>query len=514
MATETELKLTFPAAALPRLRRHPLFRDATPVSSDRRLDNRYLDTPANRLACHQIALRLRRIGRDWVRTVKRASPATAGLSRRAEWETGCAPPRPRTGGRPGIDLPTLDFSDVDDAAVQRLLRRHAHHLQEVFATSFRREVRRCRPRPGVSILLMLDRGRITAGPRSEPIHELELELERGHAADLLALAARLAADLPLQPEDASKAERGYRLAGLAPRRPARRRAAVMPRQEDGGPPSALAAFQHTARRELDTWRALLHDPAAVPPPEIRHQVRVVSRRLRALSRLYASALPARFASDWRRRLRDQARLLGPARELEVLWTSVLQPALTGRRGRAARSLRDRAERARRTAVRASEAAFGPHAQTAAMLHLHGDLLRLRGGPAATAPAREVVGRGLHRLRRRVHRRLAAIDAAAHPAREAHALHRLRLAVKDLRDAASFADDLEDPRARHRRRRARLAALARDLGDLQDIGSARRVLRGWADADPRIAALIARIVADLEPRRRRLAARALRRARDL
>lgn len=513
MATETELKLTFPAAALPRLRRHPLFRDATPVMSDRRLDNRYLDSPSNRLAAHQVALRLRRNGRDWVRTVKRAAPATAGLSRRAEWESACAPPKPRSHGRPGIGLPKLDFSDVDDAAVRRLLERHAHHLREVFATSFRREVRRCRPRPGVRILLMLDRGRITAGSHSEPIHELELELEHGHPADLLALAARLVADLPLQPEDASKAQRGYGLAGVDPSRLVRR-AAPGSRQPHSGPPSALAAFKYAAMRELGTWRALLRDPADAPPMEIRHQVRVVSRRLRALSRLYASALPARFSAGWRRQLRDQARLLGPARELEVLWTAVLQPALSGRRTRSARLLRERAERSRHAAVRASEAAFGRPAQAAAMLRLHGDLLRLRGGPEATAPATQVVRRGLRRLRRRVRRRLAAITAAAYPTRDARGLHRLRLAVKDLRDAALLADDLEGPRKRHRRRGAHLAALARDLGDLQDIESARRVLRGWANADPRIAAPIARIVADLEPRHRRLAARALRRARGL
>lgn len=211
MADEIELKLALPPAAVRRLRRHPLFIAAAPLGPSRVLDNRYLDTPARELAAAGIALRTRRDGRLWLRTVKIAARSVNGLSRRPEWEVPCpADPHPAS----------LDFSDVDVASVGRRLARHAPALREVFATRFRRETRRLRIGDGVSILLMLDRGEIRAGRRREPICELELELERGRASDLRRLAATLCAELPLRPEDRSKAERGHALAA-PPTRPAR-----------------------------------------------------------------------------------------------------------------------------------------------------------------------------------------------------------------------------------------------------------------------------------------------------
>jgi CHAD domain-containing protein len=121
-----------------------------------------------------------------------------------------------------------------------------------------------------------------------------------------------------------------------------------------------------------------------------------------------------------------------------------------------------------------------------------------------------VAEGLDKLRRRVRRRLREVDAAAHPGRDPHVLHRLRLAVKDLRNAAIAAAAIgvttRDP--------TRIGALADDLGGLQDIAAARRQLREWANADTRLASPIADLVAGLEPRHRRLLARALRRARQI
>ena len=491
---ETELKLALPPAALPRLRRHPLFRNAHPVGEPHWLDNRYFDTPAHRLAAHHVALRLRLGGGQRLRTVKGSSPSVAGLSRRAEWEI--------TAPRGVADA---GFADVDDAGIRRLLERHAHHLREVFLTRFRRETRRLEPRRGVSILLMLDRGRISAQGHNEPICELELELERGQPADLFELASRLAVDLPLQPEDRSKADRGYRLAGLT--RPEPMSAPLRRRKAADAP--AIEAFKASMDAEIGEWRALLGKDAACDTGEFLHRSRVIQRRLRTLLRLYAPALPQRFVAEWDRRLATDARRLGAARELDVL-CSTLQEQPSLHRSDAGRRLRQHAQAAREEALAAALAASGPRRQMSTLLQLQGAMLRLHGGASAEAPAASLVAEGLDKLRRRVRRRLREVDAAAHPGRDPHVLHRLRLAVKDLRNAAVAAAAIgvttRDP--------TRIGALADDLGGLQDIAAARRQLREWANADTRLASPIADLVAGLEPRHRRLLARALRRARQI
>lgn len=217
MGLEIELKLSLSPRAVRALRRHACFAAAIPVGTVELLHNRYYDTPDLRLATHRVALRMRRTGRRWVRTVKCAAPAVGGLSSRPEWEMPCAA---------DADPRALRFEDVDRPSVRRLLETSAPALHGIFVTRFRRETRRLRPRRGVSILLMLDRGEIRAGRRREAICELELELERGTAADLRRLAATLRLDLPLVPEDRSKAERGYALAATPALRRKRRTAGM------------------------------------------------------------------------------------------------------------------------------------------------------------------------------------------------------------------------------------------------------------------------------------------------
>ena len=61
--------------------------------------------------------------------------------------------------------------------------------------------------------MVLDRGHIAAAGRSVPILEVELEISSGPVDQLFALALELAQGVALLPLSASKAERGYLLAG-------------------------------------------------------------------------------------------------------------------------------------------------------------------------------------------------------------------------------------------------------------------------------------------------------------
>jgi adenylate cyclase len=199
MAEEIELKLALTDSASRALLRHPLLASAEKLPT-RRLRNIYLDTPGLDLHARGMAVRLRRQGRRWLQTVKCAGTTSEGLSKRPEWEYPY-------GGM-------LDFSPIDDPEIREWIDRPEirERLGPVFETNFTRRQWRLRNVRSESVLLVLDRGTISAGGRSEPILEIELELERGgDAGTLMEVADALKARVPFRPEPLSKAERGYRL---------------------------------------------------------------------------------------------------------------------------------------------------------------------------------------------------------------------------------------------------------------------------------------------------------------
>src|SRR5471030_1593984 len=84
---EIELKLEVPERALARLTRIPLLRKtgdgarrAAPLISV------YYDTDKLKLRKHGLTLRVRRIGRRHVQTIKRENVANSALMNRGEWE--------------------------------------------------------------------------------------------------------------------------------------------------------------------------------------------------------------------------------------------------------------------------------------------------------------------------------------------------------------------------------------------------------------------------------------------
>lgn len=195
MARETELKLKLDKHQVPSLKR-ALARLGAKPAGPITLENIYYDTPELKLHAARIALRLRRSGENLLQTVKSAGHSKAGLSRRNEWET------PWRGH--------FDFSAVEDAPTRALLETCAPALAPIFATDFKRSLWHYAAGDG-EIEIALDDGAIKIGAYSEPLHELELELKRGPASALETLRDTLQKSVMLTPEDASKAERGYRL---------------------------------------------------------------------------------------------------------------------------------------------------------------------------------------------------------------------------------------------------------------------------------------------------------------
>ena len=103
---EIELKLEVPEHALARLTRSPLLQKARHgTQRPTYLVSVYYDTDTRKLRKHGLTLRVRRIGRRYIQTVKRESDASSALMDRCEWEHHIAERKPNlefAGNRPRI----------------------------------------------------------------------------------------------------------------------------------------------------------------------------------------------------------------------------------------------------------------------------------------------------------------------------------------------------------------------------------------------------------------------------
>jgi inorganic triphosphatase YgiF len=205
VATEIEMKLAFTGdytePGLPQLRDVLRQEGVDPLFKEARLENAYFDTPDFQLHAAKVALRIRKkwLAADEVRfiqTLKTAGTSQNGLSQRGEWEWLLS--------TPDLDLPALRGCAAWPDSIK------VDALQNIFETNFTRFA--CRVCWGGSLIeLVLDWGEILSNNKTEPLHEIELELKQGQTDDLLDLAGRLQQRLLVKPLDISKAERGFGL---------------------------------------------------------------------------------------------------------------------------------------------------------------------------------------------------------------------------------------------------------------------------------------------------------------
>ncbi len=435
---ETEIKLAIAPRAAARLRTHPALAGAKGVTT--RLHSAYFDTPAYELLRAGVALRLRRVGRRWVQTLKARADAGGMLSQRPEWEAVVL------GGRPNLTLLPPEAQALLPEGV-------AGRIVPVFETVFRRTTWQVE-REASRIEVALDRGEVRAAGRTMPIAEVELELKAGELTDLFDLAGALLGDLPLHLEPRSKAQRGYQLAGALAATPVK---ASVPDLDPQAP--AGRAFVAIARACMAHFEANLpgYLEAEAPDPEYVHQMRVSMRRLRAvagLTRFLDMSAPA-----WVEELKWLMGELSRARDWDVFATQILPrvsahlapcPSLDAV-AQVSRRLRQAAN------ARARAALAGTRLAT-----LWLELGRsLAGFPdtrlAAGAWAQAALERRYRRLRR-LGSRLSELDPAER--------HAMRIAGKKLRYAAEFFAALHPKAAR--RFIDRLAHLQDVLGSLNDL----------------------------------------------
>lgn len=473
---EVELKLVLDRDGLAKLKRSELIRKLTDGrATSQALESVYFDTPDRALRAAGVELRIRRVSRKLVQTVKADRSTGVGALDRLEWEI------------PVDDLtPTLDAAALPKG-LPKVLRSPDTQaaLMPCFTVAQSRTKRTLAPN-GARIAMALDDAAISLphGKRTSFV-ELELELVAGPVAALYELAIALADDFPLTPSHLSKSDRGYALmAGGQPK------AAKIPLPSVTAGASVADTLRTVAHACLHQY--VENGPAIRARSDIEgvHQARVALRRLRSAFTVFRPALQdpeARLLADEIKWLATQ---MGDARDLDVFLTETLAPVrgfLSPHDGldalsRAAKLAREEAY------ARAIETVGGARAATILLRFgrwldrddWHGDDVGAQATLASpiTGFAEQVLDNRLEKVRK-LGKRLGKLTVDEQ--------HDLRLRIKKMRYAVEFlSGPFGDKRAKAYARK--LATLQDGLGGLNDVAVAgplmARLSRIAQDADDR------------------------------
>ena len=473
---EIELKLALPTSDPPDLAKRlahtpPLTRrQATHLH----LHNVYYDTPGQILRRERVALRIRRVGDAaepaWLQTLKMGGRGDSALSRRGEWET------PVPGAALSLEaLKATPWSRIDpDGSVFRA-------LVPCFVTAFERTIWPVRRRDGSVVAVALDIGQVTAGGKSAPICELELELLAGQPAALFDIARQIARTIAVLPMTMSKAERGYALAQDSLDTPLR----AQPPSLTSELPLAEAASS-VLREMFDQFTANLNTLRTSDDPEVVHQARVGWRRFRSAWRLFKPALAAGAVPSWQA-LAPLLTFLGELRDLDVARTETLPPladaytAGDARRARQWQAMAQALANAARQQRKAVRYALDQPAVGAALLEttqwLEG-LSALPGPGDARVELSVPLRRWARRRMVRLHERLRdALKDSGNP----DSLHRVRILAKRMRYGVEALRPLL-PRRRTQRWYQQATGLQTSIGASRDVMQAG-ALAARLDVDP-------------------------------
>ena len=169
------------------------------------LSNGYFDTHDLQLRRWDMGLRVRGFNEQLEQTIKTAGSVVGGIHSRPEYNVSIAQKIPDLSLFPAEIWPAAQPIDALSAS-----------LECIFETNFKRQTWHIEHQGSV-VEVALDLGEIIAGDLREPICELELELLSGQASSILPLAIAVAKSVPVRLGKASKAQRGYQLAGKSPK---------------------------------------------------------------------------------------------------------------------------------------------------------------------------------------------------------------------------------------------------------------------------------------------------------
>src|SRR3954453_15353029 len=308
-AGEIELKLLVDADRMAHFNAAPVIAtNARNKGARKHLKSVYYDTPERTLRRNGLSLRVRQSGACFVQTVK--TDAVDDPLRRGEWEASVHSLAP--------DL-TLAMPFIPEK-----LRGHleAQPLEAGFTAEVHRHARLIEL-PAGTVEMPFDQGELTAGDRSLPVSEIELELKSGSASAVYEIALRLAGHGDVKPSIRTKSARGFDLAADKP--PSARR----PRKLRLDPSVTLDEAFATILRSC-----FLHLLQSLPAaedgrnPEGIHQLRVSLRRLRSVLDLMHSAGVSSNVDTLRTEARWLAQDLSAARDWDVFRLDTLPTIAT------------------------------------------------------------------------------------------------------------------------------------------------------------------------------------------
>lgn len=487
---EIELKLLVRPQDTATLRELPLLQQyAAGPARELQMSDTYFDTARQQLRQAGAGLRVRRVGDEFIQTLKAGGDASAGLHRRYEWESRVPTAEP--------DLAALRAMVGRTAPWSKLLRAPSieSRLAPIFQSQVTRTLWDLRLPDGDRVEFALDVGKLECGDEAVPISEIELELKSGNAIHLFDLALALHERIPMQIGTMSKAERGYSLCRPHPRMATPNLPVQLAKRSN-----VEQAFKTIAANCLAQIQANAAGVAHDYDGESLHQMRVGLRRLRSALDVFKDvvALPGDIGQDvdW------LAHELGNARDWDVLAGSTLP--LLSKQIPAAGPLLDVTHAAldsgRDAHITAAAAVSSPR-YTKLMLSLgrwmFGNGWREpgngKGKSRLDAPVAAFAGKVLRRAHKRMKKRGRALSAAA-----PETLHRARIAAKKARYATEFFASL------YRGKQVRpyvkaLGALQDELGKVNDATVGDRLLGQMENARHDLAGAIAPVRAALAER---------------
>jgi triphosphatase len=453
---ERELKLECDSRHIGRVLHHLILRSATPLPESSGIFHAtYFDTPDFALQRAGMALRIREHNGRSIQTIKAEGGSRGIALDRSEWESeveGALDPFAAavTPLRPFIE------DDAIRARIQPLFVVRTRRTAFLIATG------------NSAIELALDRTTIKAGMHSSQVTEIELELKAGNPRAIFHVAEELARAVPLRLSWLTKSGRGYR---LLPNSFPTSVKAVHPRLNVGT--ASAEAFQVIARGALsqivqneELWRSF-------KDPEALHQMRVGVRRLRTAIAFFKRTTWGSGRRRIRTELRWVAKILGPARDLDVLSERIRSYDAEDLPLPDATEIEEGRDEAYATLARKFEKRRFKNAilRTAFWIEAGGWLtdsskMALK---ARNEPVERLAKKELARRWKRVSR-----DAKHIKALSAAERHALRMRIKSLRYGSEFFAGIFKGSGIGRRRKALSASLERlqdVLGEMNDLAVA-------------------------------------------